>query len=138
MNIELPNVSYSGFNGVYSGSTRDLLDNNDNTFLWFSSGASADAYVLIELDEEVSAKEFRVIFFNGFVAENQPGLTNCYLSDLEVSLDGVHWTTIETGNDDNLISVTKDDSISFKYIRIKNGTGETTPHWVAIASVEYK
>ena len=138
LNIDVPKVSYEGFEGIYSGSPLEILDNDDQTYLWFASGAQKDGYVLIELDEVASAKEFKVVFFNGFVAENQPGLTNCYLSDLEVSMDGVTWTTVETGNDDNLISVTRDEAISFKYIRIKNGTSETTPHWVAIASVEYK
>lgn len=138
INIDVPKVTYQGFEKVYSGSPLEILDNNDQTYLWFGSGASKDAYVMIELDEVVSASEFKVVFFNGFVADNQPGLTNCYLSELEVSMDGINWTPLETGNDDNLIHVVRDEAISFKYIRVKNGTGETTPHWVAIASIEYK
>lgn len=137
LNVVAPTkVTYEGFEGIYSGTVDELFDYNDESYLWFASGAENNGYVLIEYNEEVTASNFRVLFFNGSKAENQPGLTNCYLSTLEVSLNGVDWITIETGNDDNTINVSLDEEITFKYIRISNTEGYTTPHWVAIASVE--
>ena len=78
-----------------------------------------------------------VLFYNGYNDPDKPGLTNCYLSCLEVSMDGVNWTTIKTNNDVNRIKVTLENEVSFKYLRIRNDSGYTTPHWVAIASVGF-
>ena len=137
LNIYVPEVEYLGFEDVYSGTAYDMFDNNDNTYFWFKGEATSDAYVLIKYDEAITANEFRVLFFNGNTSDD-PTYTNCYLSDLEVSLDGETWITIETGNNDNEINVVKDEEITFKYVRIKNNTKEATPHWVSIASVDFK
>lgn len=137
INQDIPNIEYSGFNGIYSGSVNDMIDNDDSTYLWFSSGAENNGYVLFSYDEVQTASKFNVLFFNGQVGENQPGLTNCYLSCLEVSMDGINWTVLETGNDDNNINVTLDEEVSFKYLRLRNDSGYTTPHWVAIANVSF-
>jgi len=137
INDNVPKVSYEGFEGVYAGTPMDILDNDDKTFMWFASGAQNNGYVMIEYDEEITAKEFKVVFFNGNEAVDQPGLTNCYLSTLEVSLNGQDWILLENANEDNLINVVKDDEITFKYVRISNTSGYLTPHWVAIASVEF-
>ena len=86
----------------------------------------------------MSASSFKVLFYNGFGSDYSTEFTDCFLSDLEVSLDVLTWTTLETNNSDNEINVTLEESISFKYIRIKNGSGSATPHWVSIASVEFE
>lgn len=138
LNINLPQVDYVGFSGVYSGSSIDLFDNNDNTFLWFASGAETDGYVTLTYQEEMSASSFRIVFYNGFGSDYSSEFTDCYLSNLEVSLDGLTWTTLEANNSDNEINVMLEETITFKYIRIKNGSGSATPHWVSIASVEFE
>ena len=136
-NISVPKVEYTGIADVFSGTYNDMFDYDDNTYLWFSSGAENEGYVQIEYDQVVTAKEFRVVFFNGNTGDD-PIYTECYLSDLEVSIDGKEWVSIETGNNDNLIEVTLDEEVSFKYIRLKNNSGESTPHWIAISSIEFK
>ena len=114
-----------------------MIDNDDSTYLWFSSGAENDGYVLFTYDEVQTASKFSVLFFNGNSDPDKPGLTNCYLSCLEVSMDGKNWTILKTGNDTNQIKVTLENEVSFKYLRIRNDSGYTTPHWVAIANVGF-
>ena len=137
INQDIPNIEYAGFEGIYSGSLMDMIDNDDSTYCWFASGAENDGYVLLSYNDVQTANKFNVLFYNGYNDPDKPGLTNCYLSCLEVSMDGVNWTTIKTNNDVNRIKVTLENEVSFKYLRIRNDSGYTTPHWVAIASVGF-
>ena len=135
--VSVPKVDYSGFEEIYGGSSYDMIDGDDTTFLWFKGFAYDGSYVQITYDEVMTAKEFKIVFFNGITGDN-PLYYECYLSDLEVSLDGEKWTTIESGNNDNLIHVVLDEEISFKYLRLKNNTGSDIERWPAIATVEFK
>lgn len=132
-------MTYEGFNGIYSGDTSLVFDNDDSTFVWFSSGPSANAYISFAYKEVQEASSFRIFFSNGNgdFDPNQMGLTYCGLNTLEVSLSGEEnsWTILEGENPDNLIEVNLNSPIQFKYLRLRNN-GEGHSYWVSLATID--
>lgn len=132
-------MEYSGLTGIYSGDVSMVFDNDDSTFLWFSSGPSENGYILFTYKEIQEGKSFRIFFSNGN-GDYDPeklGLTYCGLNTLEVSLTGEEgsWTVLESSNPDNLIEVSLDNPIQFKYLRLRNN-GAAYGYWISLASID--
>ncbi|MGI6714449.1 MAG: beta-N-acetylglucosaminidase domain-containing protein [Bacilli bacterium] len=130
-----PKLTYTGFSGIYQGTVADVFDDDDHTFLWFASGAEPNGQVTIDYREEKTTNQLRILYYNGLPESSEPYLLDCYLSEVEYSCEGEHWFSLCTGNTANLLELTFTEAITFRYLRLRNGTGVTTPHWVALASV---
>lgn len=122
-----PTISLNGFaGGIYSGSLSDMVDDNPDTFVWFNCNPAAGDYILVDYKDIISTSKIKVLFKSG-------NTLPCFLENLEVSTDGVEWTTLIEGNASNEMNY--DGEVQFRYLKLlsPNGNGE----WTSVATIEF-
>ena len=121
---EPDSVIYEGFNTISEGELNNIIDGNDDTFVWFEGHPQVGAYVRYELENQQDVNSIRVV--TGLPTTHGDTL-NGYV---EYSADGITWIKAGdlTGEYTNLTV----DAKNVKYVRIVN-SGTAT--WVAIREI---
>lgn len=121
---EADSVIYEGFNTISEGELDNVIDGDENTFVWFEGHPQIGAYLRYELDEAQDITTIKVV----------TGLPTTHGDILygyvEYSTDGITWEKAgDLTGEYTTINVNAED---VKYVRIVN-TG--TPTWVAIREI---
>ncbi|QTU82681.1 beta-N-acetylglucosaminidase domain-containing protein [Carnobacteriaceae bacterium zg-C25] len=125
-------IKSSHFNNIYQGSEASMLDNNPNTFVWYSIAGNSlprDAYLGIDLHEVYRIGE--ISFLQG-TTSNDDIFKNAVL---EYSVDGVTYQpfTDTLYNQKDVRYDATQQNIKARYIRLKNGGN--TEKWAAMREI---
>ena len=126
ISLDTPMVSYSGLNGIYEGELQNIIDNDLDTYCWFSSNVHEGGYVLIDYLQQKTANDIKIVF-------GKPGSNDKFTGELQYSNDGSSWTKICDMNNLIVEIDLRDSPITFRYLRMyapNEGVG-----WVAITEV---
>lgn len=121
---EPDSVIYEGFNTISEGELKNIVDGDDNTFVWFEGHPQVGAYVRYELDESQDVTTIRVV--TGLPTTHGDTL-NGYV---EYSSDGITW--IKAGDLTGEYTTLNVNAEDVKYVRVVN-SGTAT--WVAIREI---
>ena len=126
INLGLPTgVRYSGFESIYQGSLSDVTDHDDSTFVWFGSAPSEDAYLRIDLGEEIEIQDVRCLTGNSTGRDTWNAI-------VEYSVDGKNYIPLgETTGEETIIDL-RTSPVTGRFIRLRNN-GTTT--WVAVKDI---
>ncbi len=116
-------ITYQGFTSIYQGTLDLMMDEDDSTYCWFGSAPANGAFVRLDFRKEIEIKDIRVLFGNA------NGSGDYMNGDLRYSLDGIHFTTIQSLTGSLTIVDLRDQPITARYLDIYNTGTET---WVSI------
>mgnify|MGYP005611847163 FL=1 len=93
-----------------------MVDDNPDTFVWFECTPAAGDYIWVDYKDIISTSKIKVLFKSG-------NTLPCFLENLEVSTDGVEWTTLIEGNASNEMNY--DGEIQFRYLKLLSTNGNS-------------
>lgn len=82
-------ASYEGFESIYSGSMSNVVDRDDDTFVWFGSVPTTDSTITVDLKKVTEISDIRIL------TGNATG-TDTFDAVVSVSENGVDY--VEVGN----------------------------------------
>lgn len=82
-------ASYEGFESIYSGSMSNVVDGDDDTFVWFGSVPTTDSTITVDLKKVTEISDIRIL------TGNATG-TDTFDAVVSVSENGVDY--VEVGN----------------------------------------
>jgi len=118
-------IEYSEFKGIYEGSLYNIVDGDENTFVWFEDTPSDGANVTIDYGVMQNVSSLRVL-------SGKADGGDAWAGYVEYSTDGVNFVKL---GDVNGASVTLDlqaTPIEFRYLRF---VVQGAPGWMALREV---
>ncbi len=116
---------YQGLGGFYEGDAEKVIDGMDNTYAWFNTTVSANAYIGLDLGDAYKLDTIRIL--QGRTNSDGDIFTS---GVLEYSLDNEHWTSIGTYGTNVIEENVLSQSINARYVRLR--TTAATGKWYSI------
>jgi len=121
-------ASYEGFESIYSGSMSNVVDGDDDTFVWFGSVPTTDSTITVDLKKVTEISDIRIL------TGNATG-TDTFDAVVSVSENGVDY--VEVGNLSYGTTLTtvdlRNQEQSARYIRLSSL--DSGGAWVALKEI---
>ena len=120
-------VVYRGFKGIYEGELNNIIDNDEDTYVWFEDHPYENGFIRIDLGEEVLLTDIKVLQGTG---KNYDAL----IGDVLISLDGRTFAKIgEISGLESILDL-RLNPVTARYIKFVNTNTHT---WAAIREVKF-
>lgn len=117
-------ISYEGFTSIYQGTLDMIADQKDDTYCWFGSVPTYQAYVRLDFRKEIEIRDIRVLFGHTSDTDYMNGV-------IRYSNDGQNFVTIQELEGILTVVDLSDNPIRARYLEILN-TDKQASQWVSI------